>query len=343
MRMQNFALVFFCLALGAYVMVVAKGFLLPLVVAIVLWHLINTLARSLASIPSFKLPGWIALPFSVTIFLAVLWVVADLIGANFTELSARLPEYEVRINELIQSFYASFDLGTAPSLSALLGYLDMTEMAKSVASSVAGIASQTGLILIYVLFLLIEQSTFKNKLTAILTKSGGDEALQLLARMNRDIETYLRIKVALSILVAGVGYGVLLAVGVDFAFFWAVLFFLFNFIPTVGGPLSLIGPALLSLVQFEGLGPFLVVMGGVGLTQVAVNNLLEPALMGRSLNLSPFAIIVTLVAFGTLWGLVGMFLAVPMMVIAMIVLSHFKSTQKLAILMSASGKLGRSS
>jgi predicted PurR-regulated permease PerM len=66
---------------------------------------------------------------------------------------------------------------------------------------------------------------------------------------------------------------------------------------------------------------------------------IEPALLGRSLNLSPLVVIVSLVVWGTIWGVVGMFLCVPITVVMLIVLAHFETTRPVAVLLSADGKI----
>ena len=76
-------------------------------------------------------------------------------------------------------------------------------------------------------------------------------------------------------------------------------------------------------------------LGGV----VLIGNILEPRLAGRSLNLSPLVILLSLVFWGKIWGIVGMFLCVPLTVILNIVLANFDSTKSIAIMLSANGKI----
>mgnify|MGYP003693939619 CR=1 FL=1 len=99
--------------------------------------------------------------------------------------------------------------------------------------------------------------------------------------------------------------------------------FFFYYIPTVGSILAIVAPALLTLVQFDHLTPFLIVLLVIGTIQIVMANVVEPAIMGRSLNLSPLVVIVSLMVWGTIWGVVGMFLCVPIMVVVLIVLAHF--------------------
>ena len=71
----------------------------------------------------------------------------------------------------------------------------------------------------------------------------------------------------------------------------------------------------------------------------SVANVIEPAIMGRSLNLSPLVVIVSLMVWGTIWGVVGMFLCVPIMVVLLIVFAHFETTRPVAVLLSATGRI----
>jgi predicted PurR-regulated permease PerM len=128
-------------------------------------------------------------------------------------------------------------------------------------------------------------------------------------------------------------------VGVDFAGFWAVMVFFFFYVPTIGSILAIAAPALLTLVQFDHLTPFLIVLLVIGTIQVVMANVVEPAVMGRSLNLSPLVVIVSLMVWGTIWGVVGMFLCVPIMVVLLIVFAHFEATRPVAILLSADGRI----
>jgi len=92
-------------------------------------------------------------------------------------------------------------------------------------------------------------------------------------------------------------------------------------------------------LQFETFGPFLVVLLGVGAVQVMVGNFLEPKLMGNTLNLSPFVVMLSLTLWGSIWGIAGMFLSVPITVILLIIFAHFEKTRPIAVLLSGDGNL----
>ena len=98
-------------------------------------------------------------------------------------------------------------------------------------------------------------------------------------------------------------------------------------------------PALITLVQFDSFGPFFAVTVSLTVTQIVIGNVLEPALMGRSLNMSPLVIILSLSFWGTLWGVVGMFLAVPMTMIGMIIFAQVPKLRPIAVLLSSEGRI----
>ena len=161
----------------------------------------------------------------------------------------------------------------------------------------------------------------------------------MLHQIDRDIRRYVRIKTTLATLTSALAYAVMAWVGVDFAGFWAVMVFFFYYIPTIGSILAIVAPALLTLVQFDHLTPFLIVLLVIGTIQIVMANVIEPAIMGRSLNLSPLVVIVSLMVWGTIWGVVGMFLCMPIMVVLMIVFAHFETTRPVAVLLSADGRI----
>ena len=126
---------------------------------------------------------------------------------------------------------------------------------------------------------------------------------------------------------------------VDFAGVWGLIIFLLNFIPTVGSIIATIFPALIALAQSDGYTLFFIVLGGIGVVQLCIGNILEPRLMGSSFNLSPIVILLNLALWGYVWEIPGMFLCVPFLIIVTIILSHFPQTRPIAIILSSDGRL----
>ena len=323
-----------------YLLVVGKALLLPFVVAVVFWYLIATLAGFYGRVGTWgvRLPSWLATVFAVLTFVAMLSALIDLTSSNISQVVAVAPTYQANLEGLAEHLVAMTGYHI-PTLDQIASQIDLGRAAGTIASSLTSFAGNVGIILVYVLFLLFEQKSFATKLDAIVTDPARRERVrQTLRRINSDVRTYIWVKAILSVATGGISYIVMRLVGLDFAAFWAVVIFLLNFIPTIGSILGIVFPTLLALVQFpDSLTPFLVVFVCLGATQVITGNLVEPRMMGRSLNLSPLVIIISLAVWGSLWGVIGMFLSVPITLIAMIVMAQFQVTRPLAIMLSSDG------
>jgi predicted PurR-regulated permease PerM len=93
------------------------------------------------------------------------------------------------------------------------------------------------------------------------------------------------------------------------------------------------------MIQFDTLTPFLLITLGLGAVQFIIGNVIEPAFMGKSLNLSSFMIVLSLTFWGLVWGIPGMFLSVPIMVVIAIICARFKGLRGIAVILSADGSL----
>ena len=324
-----------------YVLVVGKAFLVPLAVAVMVWYIINALSRTFARfIPMFNEPNiWTTL-LSVFSFGLFAYFAVDMVRENINDVSAAAPAYKANFDALAIKIVNRFGLEEVPNINEMLSSIEIAPLIKTLAGSFTNMISNVFLVLFYVLFLLLEQSTFPKKIRFLFKDEQRKESvLSILSHTQNDIQTYIWIKTITSFATGFVSYIVLKLVGVDFAGFWAFTIFLLNFIPTIGSIIATIFPALLALIQFETFLQFFVVLSAVGAIQVIVGNFIEPKLMGNTLNLSPFVVMLSLTLWGSIWGIAGMFLSVPITVMLLIIFAHFDKTRFLAILLSGNGNL----
>ena len=342
MPLVGFALYAAVAALTFYLLIVGRALVLPIVVAVVFWYLIATLAQLYGRLGTwgFRPPGWLAMTLAILTFVAVLLAFIDLTRENVNQVVAAAPTYQENLQALLQSWVGMTGL-QIPTFDELLKSVDLGSLMGRLANSASSFLGDVGLILVYVIFLLIEQKGFAAKFDALVSDAGRRVRVRAtLERINSHVRTYIWVKTLLSLATGGISYVVMIAIGLDFAAFWAVLIFLLNYIPTVGSLLGIVLPTLLALVQFpDSLVPFAVVLVALGITQVVIGNVVEPRVMGRSLNLSPLVILVSLALWGTVWGVIGMFLCVPITAIAMIVMVEFRATRPVAVLLSSDGAL----
>ena len=196
------------------------------------------------------------------------------------------------------------------------------------------------LIAMYVVFLLVERPHFNAKLCAIVrTKGTQDTVRKTIGRIDEQVKIYLGVKIFVSLLTAGGAYVVMYLLKVDFALFWAVLIFVLNFIPYIGSTIASLLPTVLTLAGAGSLTQALMVFAGIQAVQMSVGYLVEPAMMGKSLNVSPLAVMLALSFWGLLWGITGMFISVPVTVIILIICANFESSRWVSILLSQDGTI----
>jgi predicted PurR-regulated permease PerM len=344
MKVLNFTASAILVTLVFYLLVVGESLLLPLVIAIALWYLINTLARGFSriAVAGFKFPMPVCLGASLLTFLLLIWALVNFLSASADDVLDVAPVYQENLTRRLESVpFIDFTAFEERSLSELItDWINIPSYASSIASSFAGILANGGLILIYLGFLFLEQGHFSNKISALMSNPDReDEAHRIITRIRDDIQRYISIKMFTSSLTGILSFTFLFAVGADFAAVWGLLIFLLNFIPTVGSIVATTFPALIALAQSDGYTLFGLVLLGIGALQICIGNILEPRLMGSSFNLSPVVILLNLALWNAIWGIPGMFLCVPFLIIVAIVLSHFPQTRRVAIMLSSDGNL----
>ena len=342
MTLQRAALWAIVVAATMYLLVAGRGLLLPFVLGIVLWYMIDALADAFEHprIGRLRLPRPVALVAAVCIMGGLLWVVGRTIGRNVTAVIDAAPNYERRLQVLVDEAARLVGVEQAPTIGELFDRISLADTLSSIATAAASVVSVAGIVVIYAGFLFVEQVRFRRKLAIVLGSVANQERVHaVLDQIDHDIRVYIRIKTTLAVITSALAYSVMASVGVDFAAFWAVMVFFFYYIPTVGSILAIVAPAILTLVQFDSLTPFLIVLLVFGTIQVVTANVIEPAIMGSTLNLSPLVVIVSLMVWGTIWGVVGMFLCVPITVVSLIVLAQFETTRPIAVLLSSDGRI----
>lgn len=342
MPIRNYFYGLAAVALSFYILLVGKKLLVPLILAIILWYLVNALAQAFGrvSIRKRHIARPVRFVLSIVTIFAVLFGLSTLVTGNIADLIDAVPVYEHNLQRLVARVFTVAGLEEPPSMQQLFRSLDFSAGLSRLAVAVTGTVGNIGIVLVYMFFLFLEQKSFDAKLKALV---GSDTRRKELAEFIRHIESDIRMYVGIKMLTSGAtgitSYAIMSLIGLDFAEFWGILIFVFNFIPTIGSIIATIFPTLLALVQFESFGPFLVVGLGIGGLQFLIGNIIEPRLMGNRLNLSPLVILLSLALFATMWGFTGMILSVPVMAIGLIVLSHFPQTRPIAILLSRRGQI----
>lgn len=334
-------------SLGTIVLVItglslAADILIPISLAVLIWFMINALASGVRQIPWLgpRVRDSVSLLVSFILTLSLFGWVIGLVVANLGEIGDRMSQAGPQLQALLRQLEAQVGLEEEINIEELFSGLRLESVVGRIASAIGDLASQTGTVLLYVIFLLLDQPFYKAKLQALFPNDGRRrEANHVLAKIGSDVRTYIGLMTTASLIVGLTTYIVLEWFQVDAAPFWGFLAFLLNYIPTIGTFVGVGLPTLYTLVQFGAGSELLVIFVVLTTVQMVVGNVLVPRWMGDRLNLSQFVVILSLIVWGAMWGVTGMFLAVPLTMIVVIVLARFEQTRWLAILLSLRGRV----
>ncbi|MCB0653010.1 MAG: AI-2E family transporter [Saprospiraceae bacterium] len=337
----NKAANFFIVSISIVIILIyGQNLIIPFVMGLLLWFVMRQMKAVLDMVPFIKnkIPSWLKTLVSSTLILILAGILVEVLSSNINALSLSYQKYGANFDSVVQLINKKFDLNIIEDVKGKAGDFNFGALLGAIFSSLSSIIGNTFMILIYTLFVVLEEAKFRDKLKMLFPDEEHFSKLYvMLNKIERSISSYLGLKTFVSVITGTLSYIVLRIIGVDSPEFWAFLIFVLNFIPTIGSLIGTLFPAVFSLLQFGTLTPFLMILLFVGLIQVIVGNILEPRLMGSSMNISPLVTIVALSFWGVVWGVVGMILSVPITVIMIIVFSQFEQTKRIAILLSEKG------
>ena len=197
------------------------------------------------------------------------------------------------------------------------------------------------MIILYLMFLLMERATIMSKISSAFPDSEG-EAHQMIKNIGHQISRYLSVKVLISAATGVLFYLTAIISGMDFPLVFGVLAFLLNFIPTIGSIVVTVGATFVAAVQFLPMwSKVFVIFFAFLVIQMILGNVIDPKLQGVRLNLSPLVILIMLSLWGYVWGIVGMFLAVPITSVIQLICANIPTMRPIAILLSSGSSIQR--
>ncbi len=332
---------------------------IPFVIALFLFFVFEPLNSFLVRK---KVPSGLAVVADLIIMIGLIWGISRIIIDAFSRFGREISTYEAKLNSIVSSTAASIGI-TDPflsdfDLSGIFETLDYGGIAGSFFTSTLSIFSTTFFVLFFFIFISVgykrlyeviknrfverqvkgslkkirkemkrnENVTDDSKTTLDNVRIVREEKIEKTFKdITSQVQRYITTKFLLSLLTGVVAGFILWLFGVDFFIVWAVFTLLLNFIPNIGSAIAVILPALMTLVQFESLGFALIVTAILVVVQTFIGNGLEPKIFGDRLGLNPLVILLSLLLWGYIWGIVGMFLSVPLTAIAKIIMSNSNS------------------
>jgi predicted PurR-regulated permease PerM len=314
-----------------------NGILTPLALALFLTVMIDAMARTMRErIPG--MPDKAALPIAVTISLALVASTVYLVINNAGVFAGQIALYGPKLNALINGLASAMGVKTPPTLNELIDKLNPDAYLGRIAEALQGFATNAIEVSIYLGFVLASRHGFQGKARRLFaTEASRAHAVEVFQRIRTSIENYLWIQTVACGLIAIASLGVMAGLGLDNATFWAFLIFIVGFIPIIGGAIGILAPPLFALVQFDHWWRALAMLAALQVINFIVGNIIYPRMQGRSLNIDPVVILLSLAFWGAIWGVAGMFLSTPLTVMAMVILAQFPGTRWIAVLLSSDG------
>jgi AI-2 transport protein TqsA len=319
---------------------IGRGLLMPIVIAVLAVYIITSASEAMERFRVTRwMPSFLRKLILLLAFVLILAAFNGVVIVTVRDLVAQAPEYQRNLERMVARSMEILGVEGHPDWETVqamtIGRIDMQQFLGGVAGSVGALAGIVILIVVYAVFLFAEAAGFTRKLAVALPDQvHAERTMAVIRSINSRIGEYLTIKTLINIIIGTISYAILWLFGVDHALFWALLIAVLNYIPYFGSLIAVAFPVLMSVVQF---GSVQITLGlAILLTaaQMWVGNWLEPRLIGRKVNMSPFVVVVALSFWTAFWGVPGAVLAVPLTSMLAIILAAFEQTRPFAVLLA---------
>ena len=317
----------------------AQSIILPIILALFISIIC---AQPILWMEKRKIPYGIGMLIVLSSMGLLFVVFGGIIGKSLSRFSKDAPKYEENLREMTVSTIDYLNAaGASIDTGQLLKMVDPGKILSFTAgavSEIGGIMSDSFMIMLITIFMLLEVKSFMLK--ADLVEKMHGNSLKFMDKIGSSIRNYLSIKTVVSFLTGLFIWIWLLVLGVDYAILWGVIAFLLNYIPNIGSIIAAAPTMLLALIQ---LGVSGMVWTGIGylLVNMVIGNMVEPKVMGKGLGLSTLVVFLSLIVWGYMLGTVGMFLSVPLTMTIKIILEQNEQTKWIAILLGTGDETKR--
>jgi predicted PurR-regulated permease PerM len=333
---RNAVVILAVLAGGATLYLLA-GILTPLALAMFLAVMIDGFARVLEH----RLPGVgrrAALPLALLLCFVLFGGTAVFVAMNGAGFVTQLIAYEPKLDGIIARLALMAHVSTPPTVDTIVHSLDASKYLGLAARAVQDFASTALFVLVYLAFIIASRRGWERKAIGLFPHHNErQEAVVAFLRIRDGVERYLFVQTITGLMVAGLSWIAMAAVGLNDSFLWALMIFLAVYIPVAGGIFAGVAPPLFALVQFDGYGRAVILFIVLQTIGVVIGNVIYPRMQGRSLNLDPVMVLLALAFWSAIWGVTGAFLSTPLTVMAMVILAQFDGSRWISVILSADG------
>ena len=256
-------------------------------------------------------------------------------NVNISHVIQNIELYQDNLNQLL-FYFSKTPINNLFNESMTIENFNLMDVFTYLLNIVTNFTGNFSMVIFLLIFLVIEKEFFKLKVVKIVKNKSK---LKVFTNIHKDIYNYFRIKAFTSFLTGIFTFIILIFFNSDLAVAFGILSFFLNFIPYIGSLISILLPVIFSVVENFNFMNSAIIFTLLFLNHLLIGNFLENKLMGKALNIIPIVLLIFLSIMGKLWGISGMFLSVPIIVVLIIILNNFKQTKNIAILLSEKGNL----
>ena len=339
-RVQTGALVIIAFAVVLFLLVQARFMLITLAIAIIVFSLtsdfINFVSR--AKIGRVGIPNWLASLVAVILIAAGMLTLTSILLSQINTVLFTTLSYAERAPSAIASLLSWLGPDSEDAIYNAMNAIEVSGYLRSAAGQAGNLMQGTVLVILFVTFLFAERIWFRSKLENFIGDTANAERVtKIITSIIHRVNYYILVKTLISAATGAMIFLLASFFNLDLAVAIGVMTFVLNFIPNVGSIIATLLIAIVAHVQLGDATTTGLIFGIAGIVQFVNGNIIDPSLMGRALRLSSFGIIISLAFWGAVWGIPGMFLSVPIMVMLMVVCSHVPALRPIAILLSRAG------
>ena len=339
-RLQTWLMGIIAFAVVLFLLVQAKFILIALAIAIILFSLTSDAINSIARLKfgNLRITNWVASALAVFLIASGLLTLAGLVISQVNTVLTTTLAYTEDAQRAIARMFAWMGEDVERSVLQTVQTIEVSGYLRTAAGQAGTILSQSVLIILFVGFLFAERVWFGTKLENLMEdRAQAARVSAIIGSIIRRVNRYLLVKTLISTVTGAVIFLIMSVFDLQFALAMGLLTFVLNFIPSVGSIVATLVVTLVAYIQVTEPATALLIFVLTGMAQFILGNVIDPLLMGKTLRLSSFGIIISLAFWGAVWGVPGMFLAVPFMVAVMIVCSHIPAARPVAVLLSREG------
>jgi AI-2 transport protein TqsA len=330
---------FFAAIFFVFVLKELRQIFIPFFIALFFYFLLNSTVHKLMAL---KIPKAMIMVGLLLVIFICLFLIGLLIFTGASSFIENFPAYSEKITQMAKGMLASLKLPLI-DVKQYIAKIDwgktfdpgqITVLVSGTMGNFVNFIGNLLLVLLLLMFMLGEKVPMVTRVALAMSKKRGEELQTIVAAIDSRVQHYLFIKTLMSLVTAVLAAMILLVGRVDFVIFSALLIFFLNYIPTVGSLLGTAFPVLIAFLRYGFCLRLVLITAALMVMGFVMGNVVEPQIMGKNLDLSPIIIVLSLIFWGWLWGVVGMFLAVPITSALKIIFESIPPLKPLAAAMS---------